>query len=100
MLENVEYCGGEPEQADTEILSLMSDVIVLYPGLPSFLLMEKSWAGLGTRLQCNILSQAPSHMYIHLPFTTGGLEVFLLWFKCQMCANEKMCYAYIHNHNA
>ena len=32
MLENVEHCGGKPEQADTEILSLMSAVIVLYPG--------------------------------------------------------------------
>ena len=31
ILENVEHCGGEPEQADTEIFSL-SDVIVLYPG--------------------------------------------------------------------
>ena len=27
----VEHCGGEPEQADTEVFSL-SDVIVLYPG--------------------------------------------------------------------
>ena len=27
ILENVEHCGGEPEQADKEILSLMSDVI-------------------------------------------------------------------------
>ena len=32
----------------------------------------------------------------------GELNVFLLCFKCQRCANEKTSYAYIHNliHNS
>ena len=52
-------------------------VIVSCQALPSFLLME-SWAGLGMRLHCDISSQTPSHMHIHLPFTGAFKSVFAL----------------------